>query len=474
MYYLPLMKGLAIILLGALIPVLSAAAQASAPFISLSQSIEAALAQGYDNRILQGNLAIGRAQHAVNESKNGFALGGSAGLGYIYPSGDSAVLAAKGSGLISASGSVQGAQVGLGLNGPLTSASVSVAPWTPPIGSAGDTTSGVGVAVSQTLWNGYPGGPPQAVVDKSLLALRGKELSAESGRLALIYKVKQAYFSMFAAQQNLSAKKNIFEKQNALLDQIAAVYAFKQASAVDLKTAQINARAAWIDVQSSEHDLRLARIRLGIFMGRQDDADFSVAQPDPQYVPASTLEDAVSTALGRRMDVRQAELNRKSNAIDISLSRGLSTPTVSVTGGVSWIFDWDKNYASAAAAGAGLKVAMPILDARAAQNLIDAGLKQDEVYVLQGQQLRKGIAADIQDAWESVQLQNERVELAEMTAENNDLLLEVYTIQFHNGTASAQDLLTASVSAAAAHTALVQAQNNAQLAVLQLLSTMGY
>ena len=141
---------------------------------------------------------------------------------------------------------------------------------------------------------------------------------------------------------------------------------------------------------------------------------------------------------------------------------------------MSWIFDWDKNYASAAAAGAGLKVAMPILDARAAQNLIDAGLKQDEVYVLQGQQLRKGIAADIQDAWESVQLQNERVELAEMTAENNDLLLEVYTIQFHNGTASAQDLLTASVSAAAAHTALVQAQNNAQLAVLQLLSTMGY
>ena len=209
MYYLPLMKGLAVILLCAFIPVLAAAAQESAPLISLSQSIEAALAQGYDNRILQGNLEIGRAQHAENESKNGFALGGSVGLGYTDTSGDSAVLAAKGSALTSASGGVQGAQVGLGLNGPLTNASVSVAPWIPPIGGTGDTTTGVGAAVSQTLWNGYAGGPLQAGVDKSLLILRGKELSTESGRLALIYRVKQGYFSMFAAQQNLAAKKNI-------------------------------------------------------------------------------------------------------------------------------------------------------------------------------------------------------------------------------------------------------------------------
>jgi outer membrane protein TolC len=117
---------------------------------------------------------------------------------------------------------------------------------------------------------------------------------------------------------------------------------------------------------------------------------------------------------------------------------------------------------------------MPILDAGAVRNLVEAALQQDEAYRLQEQQLRKSIVAAIENDWESVQLQNERVELARLTAENDDLLVEVYKIQVQNGTASTQELLTASVNAASAHTAYVQAQSNAQLAVLQLLSDMGY
>jgi len=54
------------------------------------------------------------------------------------------------------------------------------------------------------------------------------------------------------------------------------------------------------------------------------------------------------------------------------------------------------------------------------------------------------------------------------------MLVDVYRIQNQNGAASTQDLLTASVNAATAHTAYVQAQSNAQLAVLQLVSDMGY
>ena len=117
---------------------------------------------------------------------------------------------------------------------------------------------------------------------------------------------------------------------------------------------------------------------------------------------------------------------------------------------------------------------MPILDAGAVKNLVDAAQKQDEIYTVQERQLRKNIAAVIQNDWEAVQIQNQRVEVARLTAENDDLLVEVYRIQNQNGTASTQDLLTASVNAASARTAYVQAQSNAQIAVLQLLSDMGY
>ena len=117
---------------------------------------------------------------------------------------------------------------------------------------------------------------------------------------------------------------------------------------------------------------------------------------------------------------------------------------------------------------------MPVLDAGAARNLADASVRLEGVYAAQMSQLQKSIAADVQDAWETMELEKERVDLAQQTAENDDLLVDVYKIQSRNGTASTQDLLTASVNAANAHSAAVQAQAGAQLAVLQLLSVMGY
>jgi outer membrane protein len=368
-----------------------------------------------------------------------------------------------------------GGAVGIGLAGPNTSVTVSASPLTPPIGNVpGDTTTGVGLSASQVVWNGYPGGSPQAVVDKSVLALQSQELSTESGKLSLIYQVKQAYYAMFTAERDLDSKKQILDRQNALLDQITAVYNLKQASAVDLKTAQINAHSAEIDVRTSEHTLRLARIRLAILMGAPPENQFTVTQPEDEKVPAGSLAEAISTALDRRVELKLIQLNRRSNDVDLAAARGLAAPTVSVNGGVTLVMDNSLSNNFVGVAAAGVKVAMPILDAGAAQNLVDQSTRLDAVYQVQMAQLRKSIAADVQDAWESRELAKEKVDLAQQTAENDDLLVDVYKIQSRNGTASTQDLLTASVNAANAHTAAVQAQSAAQLATLQLLSVMGY
>lgn len=464
-------------------PLLSFAQQQTLPVITLQQSIDAALSNGESWKILQGNLSVVRAQHAENISRNSFTLAGNAAGGYNYAVYDNPSFAASKIGSLSSVEGTQGASVGISLASPLTSVSVSATPWVPPIANTsglagyGDTTGGLGLSVSQVVWNGYPGGSTQAVVDKSLLNLRGQELSTESARLSLIYQVKQSYYTMFTALQDLQTRQQIFQRQNALLDQITAVYNLKQASEVDLKTAQINAHSAEIDVRASEHTLRLARIRLANIMAIPADPPFTVVQPPDEQLPAATLADAVSAALSRRVDMKLIQLNKRSNAIDIAVARGQATPTISVGGGASLFMDYypsNPNNGWAGLVNAGVKVAMPVLDAGASQNLVDAGTRLDGIYTVQIRQLQKSIAADVQDAWEAMELQKERVELARQTAENDDLLVEVYKVQSRSGTASTQDLLTASVNAANAHTAFVQAQAAAQLAVLQLLSVMGY
>ncbi len=462
-------------------------AQEPLPVITLQQSIDAALANGDNYRILQGNLAVTRSLYAEAVSKNSLTLAGSLGAGYGYTlfPGDQTVATDRFSSLApSGIAAAQGGALGLDLAGPLTSVNLSVSP-TPPVGNLPsdvlaqapylkDTTTGLGVSVSQTLWNGYPGGASQAAVDKSLLTLRGQELSTDSGRLSLIYQVKQAYYTMFTALQDLSSKQQVLQRQSALLDQITAVYNLRQASAVDLKTAQINAHSAQIDVATSEHTLRLARIRLSILMAMPTDRQFTVTQPPEEVVPASSLAEAISVALNRRVELKLIELNRRSNAVDLAVARGLGTPTISVSGGVDFLVDNTLSNNFVGLASAGVKLSMPVLDAGAAQNLIDQSTQLDRVYGLQLSQEQKSIAADVQDAWESMELAKEKVELANETAQNDDLLVDVYKIQSANGTASTQDLLTASVNAANAHSAAVQAQAAAQLAVLQLLSVMGY
>ena len=448
--------------------------------LTLQQSIDEALANGDDNRLLQANLELSRAQHEENLSRNSWGLSATAGAGYNLPGGDRGVLDAKQSSLSAVTSSTQGAVVGLGAASPLTSVSVSASPWAPPVQVVGSTIPGIGlgtlgpvvVNLSQVLWNGYPGGPARATVDKSVIALQGKVISTASGKLAIVYRVKQAYYAMLAAQENARVTRQILDKQNALLAQVNTIFQLKQASAVDQKTAQINARSAQVDVQNADHGLRIARLQLSILMGRQPGEEFTVMQPEDQPLPAASLEEAISQALARRVDFQQLELARKSNAVDLALARGLATPTVSVNGGVSQAIDVNAKWAWLV--NAGVKVTLPILDAGAAQHLIDAAAKQDQILSLQERQLQKSIAAAIQNDWETVQILNERVEVARMAAENDDLLVEVYRIQNQNGAASTQDLLTASVNAAGARTAYVQAKSNAQLAVLQMLSDMGY
>ncbi len=465
------MKRAGLVLLTLLMPLAGAAAQQAVPVMGLSQVIDAALANGDDNKILAGNLDVARAQHALNVARNALSLSANAGYGETLLYGDPT--------LQSKIGGTSGPAAGVTLAGPLTSVAVTASPYTMTSGSyPGVSTTPaaaiVGASVSQTLWNGYPGGPTQAAVDKSLLALQAKEAATGSGRLTLIYSIKQAYYTMLAAQRNLDLKNQILVKQNALLKQIQAVYDLKVASLVDLKTAQINARSAQVDVDSAANDLGTARIALATLMGMPSDVTFAVADADDPAVPVKTIDDAIAEGLKRRVELKQLQLSITSGNVDLALARGQATPTVSVNGGLALDLLWNQSLTTAYSLSAGVKVAMPILDAGAAQSQVDAAARQNAVYSFQQTQTQKNIATQVRTAWQGWQLALEKLDLAKLQADASSLQLEIYKAEFASGTVANQDLLTASVNDATAQSAVLTATSAMQLAILQLLNVMGY
>ena len=474
-------------LLLALLPLFPVFAQEVPITLTLGQATDSALGQGADSRILAKNLDIDREQYRLSVAQNSFALSGSLGESANYGFGDSTLL---GDNLL-ASGFSQTPQAGLSLASSMTSVGLTVIPYQPPSaladafspllsflspGASAATpgpTGSIGLNVSQVLWNGYPGGTGRAAVEKSLLALRGAELSTATGRQNVVSAVTQGYFVMLGAQRNLAVKKEIREQQASLLAQINAVEALKQATAIDLRTAQINAQSADIDVQSAENDLRIARIRLAQLVGWPRERVFAVAEQDDPQVPVGSVEEAIAAALKKRTEIQQVELNRQASAIDLAVIKGKTTPTVSVTGGLNVYHDWQL-LTTAGQGSLGVKIGLPILDAGSTEHQLAANRMQNDVYSVQADQLRASIATDVEEAYELVQVNVERLQVARLTAEKFDIKFTLKKTEAQYGTATNQDLLDASIDAANARSALVRAQRDAQLAILQLRNAMGY
>jgi outer membrane protein TolC len=447
--------------------------------LSLAQCIDSAMSRGTDSVILEQNLALSREQYSLAVSQSSYSLSASLGESATYGYGDSTLLMLNSL----ASGFGQTPQAGIAFTSPTTSLGFNTIPYmasnplAAEIGAFTGTTPGpsgsFGLSLSQVVWNGYPGGTARAALEKSLLALRGRELSVVTGRQNITAAVTQAYFLAVGAQRNLAVRQQVLEQQNALLAQIRAVHSLQQATDIDLRTAEINAQSADIEMQNARSDLRIAGIRLAQLIGWPREKEITVAEAEDPRVPAATVEDAIAEALKRRTDIQQIELNRQSAAIDRTLIKGQTTPTVSLTGGANLIVDWSL-LTRAGQGTLGVTVGLPILDAGAAAHKLESNRLQNEVFAAQESELQASIATDVEEAFNLVQVQLKRLQIARLTSEKLDLQFTLKKTEAQFGTATTQDVLDASVNAGDAKSAVVTAQKNAQLAILQLRTAMGY
>jgi outer membrane protein TolC len=476
----------------ALIPPLPAS-EAGARIVTLPEAIATLLAGNEDVKVLEGNLEAARAQHALNTSKNQPTLSGSGAYTITDGFGDQSL--AKGSG---ASGLGIGQSLQAGLNyaqgtasqnsgtrlGLTVSQTIPVSPQTGQTGSPTNVapTTSAAFTLSQVVWDGYLGGQSKALVDKSLLALQKSELAAKQARSAAQAKVKQAYVTTLVAQRTLALRLGILDKQKALLKQIEATYALKQASSIDLSTARINARSAELDVETSRHDFALARQRLANILGMPADSDFRVAEIDTPPLPAASLEEATASGLAARVDVAQLDLTRRSSIIDAALARGSGQPTLTATGGVSAAYSWSVSAGGGAksltdatgeAVNLGLRLGLPILDAGAAKAQEKAAQAAITVVSTQAAQLADSVAADIRDAWWNVGILTEKIDLAKQSVDLAEAQLALVKQQLEFGTATNQDLLSAAVIAANAEAGWLKSKSDQLLAVLALETAMG-
>ncbi len=450
--------------------------------LTLNQCLEAALSKSDSAAILQKNLAISQAQYRQTVAKNAVSLNAGLGGGATGGFGNTTLLSNNASTVgtsVDYSTAIPLSYSGnLSLNGPSTSLSISGGGSfsnVPVLGNVSVST--FGLSLSQTLWDGYPGGIAKANVQQGFLNLQSAELASGANELTLAYQIKQAYYSMLSAQRNVDVYRQNLEFQNSALKQEQALYDLKQAADVDLQTAKINVKSAEVDQESGQIVLASARKALANLVGLPASEDFAVAEtPDPQ-VSVQSLDEATSTALDKRVELKQLEVSRRVATVQLGLIKAQTSPTVSLTGGSYWLtglnvygLTADQNAATISLGG---KIGLPILDSGSAVYQEEANRYQAGVYDLQADQLHRSITLAVENDYKSVQLQTEKLELARLTAENSKGQYDLKNVQRQYGTATNQDVLAAALNMVNANTTLATARNALELAILQLQNDMG-
>jgi outer membrane protein len=477
--------------------------------LTLQQTIDIALAKSDGNAILQKTLDMSRAQYKTIVAQNAYSLNAALGdTGYdgfgntsllssyqsispYWPAsvasslntlssyagafGASAAFRDSLSTYTNMSGDVipQTISGSLAFKGPSTSATLMGSQNVSFAGSPfSESQSVIGLSLTQTVWDGYPGGIPKATVQKGMLSLESAVLTADSSKLNLVYQVRQAYYTTLNAQRGLEMYKQNLERQKSALDQEQTLYDLQQATAVDLQTAKINAKSAEIDLENGTISLSLARKTLSNLVGIPADEDYAVAETEDPEVPTKTLQEAIAIGLDKRVELKQVDLNRKIADVSLGLVKAQTSPTVTVSGG-SYMFLDNIQATSAEAVSLGVKIGMPVLDSGSAEYQAESTRYQKEVYDLQDGQYRRSIALGIENAYQMVQLQKDKYELAKSSADNSEAQYELYKVQRQYGTATNQDVLTAAVNMVNARNTAFAARNSLDLAILQLLNAMG-
>jgi outer membrane protein len=439
----------------------------SEPVVTLEQCVTQAGATGPDMKLSAANLAIAQAQYATAAAANAFGLDGTASANHQGAPYNTRILSA-GSTTVAQDSAQAGATVTLPLS---TSLGVS-AGHTITEESSPDQITAVSLSLNTTVWDGYAGGSKRAAVQQAALSLQVTQSSEDANRKTIIYSVKQAYYTLLGQQQQLGIFTKTLTQREQEMKKTQALLGAQSASQIDLKQAQVNLMQAQLDLAKAQRGVEVTREQLSALIGWPLDRTYSVAEVTDVPVPATDVNQAVSTALAQRNDFKQLALNLSSGRIALALAKGQATPTVKATGSVTysrdWLFQTDR-----ATWSAGLSVAAPIVDAGSNAAQVEQAAQANGKLQVQQAQLAASIATSVKNALYNVTDLTARVELAKQSLDLAQAQYDLTQLQFDTGVSSNLDVLTASVALTTAQVALATARNSAQLAVLALQSVMG-
>ena len=176
-------------------------------------------------------------------------------------------------------------------------------------------------------------GKTKAQADLAKRTYEATQLSLENSINTVVYTVKQAYYNLLFAQQQVHVYEETVADFTLHLEQAKAYYEIGTKAKIDVLTAEYNLGRAKLNLIQAKNTLKVAYVQLSNAMGKPDYSDYDVVDTLTKKAYGIEIEEAVETAFETSPQLLAAKKKADASGLLVRASKRAFMPNVSAFGG---------------------------------------------------------------------------------------------------------------------------------------------
>ena len=176
-------------------------------------------------------------------------------------------------------------------------------------------------------------GKTKAQADLAKRTYEATKFALENSINTVVFTVKQAYYNLLFAQQQVQVYEETVADFTLHLEQAKAYYDIGTKAKIDVLTAEYNLGRAKLNLIQAKNTLKVAYVQLSNAMGKPDYSDYDVTDTLTKKAYAIEVDDAVNTAFETSPQLLAAKKKADASGLLVRASKRAFMPNVSAFGG---------------------------------------------------------------------------------------------------------------------------------------------
>ncbi len=172
-------------------------------------------------------------------------------------------------------------------------------------------------------------GKTKAQADLAKRTYEAAEYNLENSINTVIFTVKQAYYNLLFAQQQVKVYEDTVKDFTLHLEQAKAYYDIGTKAKIDVLTAEYNLGRAKLNLIQANNTLKIAYVQLSNAMGTPEYSDYDVTDNLSTKAYGITAEEAINTAYDTSPELLAAQKKADASKLLVRASRRAFTPNIS-------------------------------------------------------------------------------------------------------------------------------------------------